>query len=173
MLGEKKSEWKVSYTNFPDDAKQAVQKAIDIWASNFTSKVPITVDAIWEKDQNSSVLGSARPGFYFNAFPGAADEDLWYPSALANVLAGKDLDPKQSEIVLKLNSSILWYTGLDGQPSKQSYDLASVVLHEIGHGLGFLSNAEYDRFFGTGYMFQPTPFDAYVQLPDKRTFLDF
>jgi hypothetical protein len=47
------------------------------------------------------------------------------------------------------------------------------VLHEIGHGLGFLSNAEYDRFFGTGYMFQPTPFDAYVQLPDGRTFVDF
>ena len=41
MLGEKKSEWKVSYTNFPDDAKLAVQKAIDIWASNFTSKVQI------------------------------------------------------------------------------------------------------------------------------------
>jgi hypothetical protein len=48
-----------------------------------------------------------------------------------------------------------------------------VILHEVAHGLGFLSNAEYDRFFGTGYMFQPTPFDAYVQLPDGRTFNDF
>ena len=173
IQGERKSEWRVNYTNFPDDAKRAVQNAIDIWSTNFSSKIPITVDAIWERDQNQSVLGSARPGFYFNAFPGAADEDLWYPSALANVLAGKDLDPKQSEIVLKLNSSILWYTGTDGRPNNQSYDLSSVVLHEIGHGLGFLSNAEYDRFFGTGYMFQPTPYDAYVQLPDGRTFLDF
>ena len=170
---ERKSEWKVNFTNFPDDAKRAVQNAVDIWSASFASKVPITVDATWEKDQNSAVLGSARPGFYFNAFPGAPDDDLWYPSALANTLAGKDLDPKQSEIILKVNSSILWYTGTDGRPGSQSYDLSSVVLHEIGHGLGFLSNAEYDRFFGTGYMFQPTPFDAYVQLPDGRTFLDF
>lgn len=173
IQGERKSEWRVNYTNFPEDAKRAVQNAIDIWSANFSSKILITVDAILERDQNQSVLGSARPGFYFNAFPGAADEDLWYPSALANILAGKDLEPKQSEIVLKLNSSIPWYTGTDGKLNNQSYDLSSVVLHEIGHGLGFLSNAAYDRFSGTGYMYQPTPYDAYVQLPDGRTFLDF
>ena len=170
---EIKSDWRINFTNVPDDAKRAIQKAVDIWSTNFTSKIPVTVDVLWEKDQSTSVLGSARPGFYFNAFPGAPDDDLWYPSALANALAGKDLDPKQSEIVLKINSAILWYVGTDGRPSRQSYDLTSVALHEIGHGLGFLSNAEYDRFFGTGYMFQPTPYDAYVQLPDGRTFLDF
>lgn len=172
-ISEKKSEWRINFTNVPSDAKLAIQKAIDIWSENFSSKVLITVDVIWEREQNSSVLGSARPGFYFNAFPGAPDDDLWYPSALANALTGKDLDSKQSEIILKLNSSVLWYTGTDGMLGKQSYDLSSVVLHEIGHGLGFLSNAEYDRFFGTGYMFQPTPYDAFVQLPDGRTFLDF
>ncbi|NDC13446.1 MAG: RIP metalloprotease, partial [Actinobacteria bacterium] len=150
-----------------------VKLAIDIWAANFTSKIPINVEATWQSDLDSTVLGSARPGFYFNAFPGAPDDDLWYPSALANALANKDLDAAQPEIYLRLNSKILWYTGVDGNPDQRSYDLKSVVLHEIGHGLGFLSNAEYDRFFGTGYMFQPTPFDAYVQLPDGRTFVDF
>ena len=115
LLSDAKSEWRINFTNVPEDAKKAIQKAVDIWAANFASKVPVTVDAIWERDQNSSVLGSARPGFYFNAFPGAPDDNLWYPSALANALAGKDLDSKQSEIVLKVNSSILWYTGVDGQ----------------------------------------------------------
>lgn len=172
-ISEKKSDWRINFVNVPDDAKLAIQSAVDTWSINFTSKVTVTIDVMWEKEQNSSILGSARPGFYFNAFPGAPDDDLWYPSALANALAGRDLDLQNSEIVLRLNSAILWYTGSDGRPDKQSYDLASVVLHEIGHGLGFLSNAEYDRFFGTGYMFQPTPYDAYVQLPDGRTFLDF
>ena len=56
---------------------------------------------------------------------------------------------------------------------KLNYDLTSTALHEIGHGLGFLSNAEYDRFFSTGYIIQPTPYDAYVQLADGRRFTDF
>jgi hypothetical protein len=173
LEGEKKSEWQVNYEGFPVDAKSAVQYAIDIWSRNFASKVTINVDAKWERNSDKDVLGSARPGFYFSAFPGAPDETLWYPSALANALAGKDLNTTQEEIVLRLNSTPLWHTGTDGKPGPQSYDLVSVVLHEIAHGLGFLSNAEYDRFFGTGYMFQPTPFDAYVQLPDGRTFTDF
>ncbi|MFM8384483.1 MAG: fibronectin [Actinomycetota bacterium] len=173
LQGEVKSEWRVTYNNFPADAKDAVQYAIDIWARNFESKVPITVEASWEENSDNRILGSARPGYYFNDFPGAPDANLWYPSALANALAGRDLDPRQKEIFLSVNSTPLWSADLEGKPSPRSYDLVSVIIHEIAHGLGFLSNAEYDRFFGTGYMFQPTPFDAYVQLPDGRTFTDF
>lgn len=173
VVGEQKSEWNVTFVGFPEDAKGAVQFAIDIWARNFTSRVPINVEAVWGANANDQVLGTARPGFFFNSFPGAPDESLWYPSALANALAGKDLNPSQAEIFLQVNSTQLWYKEIDGKPDADSYDLVSVILHEIAHGLGFISNAEYDRFFGTGYMFQPTPFDAYVQLPDGRTFTDF
>ena len=173
--GEVKSEWRVTYNNFPAEARDAVQHAIDIWSRNFESKVPINIEASWERSFDNRVLGSARPGYYFNDFPGAPTPELWYPSALANALAGRDLDPKQREIFLTVNSTPLWYTGTDGKPNSREYDLTSVVLHEIAHGLGFLSNAEYDSSLGTGtgYMFQPTPFDAYVQLPDGRTLTDF
>jgi hypothetical protein len=173
LEGEVKSDWRVTYNDFPTEAREAVQYAIDIWARNFESKVPINVEASWETNSDNRILGSARPGYYFNDFPGAPDSDLWYPSALANALAERDLDPRQKEIFLNVNSTPLWYTGIDGRPSPRTYDLVSVILHEVAHGLGFLSNAEYDRFFGTGYMFQPTPFDAYVQLPDGRTFTNF
>lgn len=173
LEGDIKSEWRVTYNEFPAEAKAAVQFAVDIWSRNFESEVPISVEANWETNPDNRVLGSARPGYYFNDFPGAPDSDLWYPSALANALAKRDLDPRQKEIFLSVNSTPLWYTGTDGKPTPRSYDLVSVVLHEIAHGLGFLSNAQYDRFLGTGYMFQPTPFDAYVQLPDGRTFTDF
>jgi hypothetical protein len=173
LEGEKKSEWRITFSGFPNGAKEAVRYAIDVWSRNFESKVPINVEATWETIPNNNVLGSARPGYYFSAFLGAPDDDLWYPSALANALAGRDFDPNQEEIFLKVNSTPLWYLGVDGNPSPRSYDLASVVMHEIAHGLGFLSNAEYDSLFGTGYIFQPTPYDAYVQLPDGRTLIDF
>lgn len=174
LEGEIKSEWNVQYKNFPDNARQAVQYAINIWSRNFSSKVPINVEASWEPSKNSQILGSARAGYYFNSFPGSPDDDLWYPSALANRLAQRDLDPKQSEILLNINSSAQdWYLGTDGKPPTNRYDLASVVLHEIAHGLGFMSNAQYDRDSKTAFITQPTPFDAYVQLPDGKTIMNF
>ncbi len=172
-LGPAKSKWSIDFKDVPDETKVAFQYAVDIWASHFESSVPVEVEAHWEPLNVNGVLGSARPGDYFNAFDGAPDDDLWYPSALANRLAKKDLAPGKPDIVLRFNSNALWHIAIDGKPGRFSYDLSSTVLHEIGHGLGFLSNAEYDRFFGTGYLIQPTPYDAYVELPDGRRFTDF
>ena len=118
------------------------------------------------------VLGSARPGSFFSAFSGAPDPSLWYASALANALAGKDLDKANPEIVIQVNSAAAWNTRGDGVPTNNEYDLQSVFLHEIGHGLGFLSNDAYDPFFGLGSLDQPTPFDAYLQTSDGRRLAD-
>jgi hypothetical protein len=171
--GKPLSKWIIEFVDVPSDAKAAFQYAVDIWAANFESSVPVDIEIHWEPSTINGVLGSARPGDYYNAFDGAPDQDLWYPSAIANKLAKKDLAPSKVDIVLRFNSNALWYTSLDGKVSKLAYDLTSTALHEIGHGLGFLSNAEYDRFFGTGYIIQPTPYDAYVQLTDGRRFSDF
>ncbi|MEN9517031.1 MAG: hypothetical protein RLZZ159_897 [Actinomycetota bacterium] len=171
--GPAKSKWNIDFKDVPEETKVAFQYAVDIWASYFESSVPVEVEAYWEPSNINGVLGSARPGDYFNAFDGAPDSDLWYPSALANTLAKKDLAPNRPDIVLRFNSNALWHIATDGKPGRFSYDLSSTVLHEIGHGLGFLSNAEYDPYFGTGYIIQPTPYDAYVELPDGRRFTDF
>ena len=172
-VGPPRSKWNIEFIGVPEDAKAAFKYAVDIWASYFESTVPIEIEAHWEPSNINGVLGSARPGDYFNAFDGAPDSDLWYPSILADRLAKKDLAPGKPDIVLRFNSNALWHTSIDGRPGRFSYDLSSTVLHEIGHGLGFLSNAEYDKFFGTGYLIQPTPYDAYVQLSDGRLFTDF
>ena len=171
--GKPRSQWNVEFVDVPADAKPAFQYAVDIWAANFQSNVPVEIEVHWEPSTINGVLGSARPGDYYNAFEGAPDQDLWYPSALANKLAKKDLAPSKVDIVLRFNSNALWYTNLDGRVPKLNYDLTSTALHEIAHGLGFVTNAEYDRFFNTGYIIQPTPFDAYVQLQDGRRFTDF
>jgi hypothetical protein len=172
-VGAPRSKWNIEYIGVPEDAKAAFKYAVDTWASYFESTVPIEVQAYWEPSNINGVLGSARPGDYFNAFDGAPDLDLWYPSILADRLAKKDLAPGKPDIVLRFNSNALWHVAIDGNPGRFSYDLSSTVLHEIGHGIGFLSNAEYDKFFGTGYLVQPTPYDAYVQLSDGRLFTDF
>ena len=169
---EKKAKFIVKYNNFPEWTKIQVQAAIDTWAENFDSKVPIYIDATWGRSSSFSILGSARPGSYFANFSGAPDPSLWYPSALANALAGKDLDGDNPEMVITVNSLANWYRGGSLGPSRSEYDLQSVILHEMAHGLGFLSTDSYDNFFGYGSIDQPTPYDAYVQTGDGRRLSD-
>ena len=169
---EQKSKFLVTYQNFPEWAKKDLQAAVDIWGANFKSSVPITIEATWNRVAANGVLGSARPGNYYSGFDGAPDPSLWYPSALANALAGKDLDSENPEMLIQVNSAAGWNTRNDGTPRVNEYDLQSVFLHEMGHGLGFLSTDSYDKFFGYGTIEQPTPYDAYAQLPDGRRLAD-
>ncbi|MCD6354444.1 MAG: hypothetical protein J7L95_02745 [Prolixibacteraceae bacterium] len=52
----------------------------------------------------------------------------------------------------EFNKSINWYFGIDGKNTPDSlYDFVSVVLHEIGHGLGFTGFFFVDKDLGGGY----------------------
>jgi hypothetical protein len=166
------SKFDVTYNNFPDWAKKEVQASLDIWAANFRSSVPITVEATWERSKSENILGSARGGSYFSSFPGAPDPGLWYVSALANALSGKDLDRNNPEIIIQVNSEASWNSRGDGRPNRGEYDLRSVFLHEVGHGLGFSSNDSYELVFGVGTLSMPTPFDAYLQTEDGKRLAD-
>jgi hypothetical protein len=166
------SKFDVTYNNFPDWAKKEVQASLDIWAANFRSSVAITVEATWERSKSENILGSARGGSYFSSFPGAPDPGLWYVSALANALSGKDLDRNNPEIIIQVNSEASWNSRGDGRPNRGEYDLRSVFLHEVGHGLGFSSNDSYELVFGVGTLSMPTPFDAYLQTEDGKRLAD-
>lgn len=169
---ETKSKFVVTYKGFPTWAKRDFQAAADVWATHFASAVPVTIEASWVQIGAFNVLGSARPGSYFAAFEGAPDSTLWYPSALANALGGKDFDKKKAEIVIQVNSGANWNSRNDGLSYTQEYDLQSVFIHEIAHGLGFLSSDSYDPVFGLGRIEEPTPFDAYALVEDGRRLSD-
>ena len=173
---ERLSKFVVNYKNFPDWAKNEVQAAIDLWAVNFDSKVSVNVDATWGRSSAADILGSARPDRYYAKFSGAPDNSLWYASALANAIAGKDLDLDNPEIIIQINSEADWDLDGLGKPTRYEYDLKSVMFHEMAHGLGFLSTSSYtfDRTKGqyVGILLQPTPFDAYLQTEDGNRLAD-
>ena len=169
---EKKSNFVINFNSVPENVKIPIQAAVDVWSENFASTVPININVNWGRSTSYSVLASASAKRNFANFTGAPDKTLYYPSALANALAGKDLDPNAAEMEITISSNAPWYYGVDGNCPAKSYDLVSVILHEMAHGLGFISGTYYDEFSGFGRVDQPTPFDAYAQLPDGRRLAD-
>ena len=130
----------VTYHGFSPQAQAAFQAAVDVWQHTISSSVPIHVDATWEP-LPSGVLGQAGPTDVFCDVPGGIEANTCYPVALANAMAHTDLNPNVPEISASFNSDFgAWYYGTDGDTPLSSWDLESVVLHELGHGLGFISS---------------------------------
>jgi hypothetical protein len=64
---------------------------------------------------------------------------VYYPVALAEKIAGQELNPSTDpDIVATFNSNGNWYFGTNGTVPLSKMDLVTVVLHEICHGLGFV-----------------------------------
>jgi hypothetical protein len=128
----------------------AFQRAVDLWAEQLDSPVEIRISATFDPLDCTSTtvtLGMAGPVSVFRDFAGAPQANTHYPSALADRLAGTDLAPDEDDIEATFNSRFGttcafpagWYYGLDASPSGDDSDMVTVVLHELGHGFGFLS----------------------------------
>jgi len=128
----------VTYHNFTPEAQAAFQEAVDIWESLLQTDITIHIDASWAP-LGTGVLGSAGPASYLSNFDGAPKRDVYYPIALAEKISGEEQnDTGEADIVATFNSTNSdWHYGLTGSnPPAGKYDLVSIVLHEIGHGLG-------------------------------------
>lgn len=146
--GDPCSEIIVNYNGFSPEAEAAFEYAKGIWEHAIVSTVPIIIDAQWT-DLGDNVLGSAGPSTLLWDFLGAPDGRM-YPTPLANAIAGEDLTAGGPHILANFNSEFTWYFGTDGNPPGDLFDFVSVVLHEIGHGLGFTTVRDYDVDTGEG-----------------------
>lgn len=162
----------VTYTGFTPEAQAAFQRAVDIWATQIGSRVPITVNATFTP-LTTGVLGKAGPGTYTRDFPGAPVAKTWYAEAIANKRAGMQLSPSP-DINAQFNSTFpdFWF-GEGAAPAGQA-DFTSVVMHELGHGLGFLGAGAVTSGRGTVRIARfPMTYDRYTENARSKAMLAF
>ena len=157
----------VTYTGFSTEAQTAFQHAVDIWEALLNTSRTITINATWSPATNPNNLGSAGASSNWRNFSGAPAPDTFWPQPLAETLCDCDLgtDP---DINANFNSDRSdWYFGTDGNTPAGEYDLVTVVLHEIGHGLGFSGGATVDGSgigsVGLGEDLYPKYYDLFVK----------
>lgn len=152
-------------TTIGEQRLEAYKAAAMIWEAALGIDVQVVIQATFFPltcDAGSGVLGAAGAITVFRDFPGPSFPRTWYAAALSNELAGFDLGgtapdpallapPFNDEIVSLFNSelgktgcleSTSWYYGLDNNNPPGSIDFLAVLLHEIGHGLGFQNFAD-------------------------------
>jgi hypothetical protein len=149
----------------------AFQFAANIWGATLTSGPTITVRASWpslECTADSAVLGAAGATSTFRNFPGAPFPDTLYSVALANARSNTDLNGSTAEIIAQFNNNIgkpgcletlHWYYGLDSIEDPGGLDLVAVLLHELGHGLGFQTFTSNSGSQSTGF---PSIYDRFL-----------
>jgi hypothetical protein len=177
----KSATFDVEYVGFPDDAaiREAVAYALSIWESELISTVPIRVRVEW-RSLRPGVLGEAIWGSAYANFGGEPEMNTFYPVALAEKLAGRQLNaPDEPDIIATFNSETSWYFGLDGNTPAGKMDFVTIVLHEIAHGLGFTHSYRVNGPTGTlglssGTSVAPLAFDLFVEdQTQKNLFQEF
>lgn len=147
------------------------EAVLDAWGTALASDVPVDVLVTWQPlpctAGAGAVLAAAGPLSVFADDQGALPFDnTWYPGALAEALVGQDLTGPPADnggdIIVFVNSDLdngclgagtSYYYGLDGNDPSNQIDLAPVVLHELGHGLGFTTFTDDE----TGELFHDLP----------------
>ena len=164
-------------TTLGEQRLNAFAAAAAYWANRIESAVPIQVSASVRAltcSATSGILGSAGPVSVARDFTGAPRPNTWYVAALGNAIAGTD-HHGGSDLVAYFNSRLDsdpgclggrgWWYGIGAQPTSNAVSFYETVLHEIGHGLGFLTLASLE----TGERFEGFD-DAYMAfLEDHST----
>jgi hypothetical protein len=122
--------------------------AANIWGSTLTSAVDIIINAQFSAlscTATSATLGSAGATNIFRDFTGAPKAGTWYSQALANKIVGAPLNGTNADINANFNVNLgnpgcltgtFWYFGFDNNHGA-NIDFVTVLLHEMGHGIGF------------------------------------
>lgn len=160
---------------WPEEAKEAFEYATELWGSHLHSDIPIAVEANWVA-LGSNTLGSARPTRVFALQGSGIYENTFYPIAQASALIGEDgKEIANVDFDIEVNISCErndWYFGTDANTPSGRFDLVTVLLHEIGHGIGFVGTASANNStqraeWGLRVEVQPNVFEQWPIIYDQ------
>lgn len=184
-----------SGTTIGAQRRNAMTRAAELLAQEMQSPVPITIDACWDNlgTGNAVTLAQAGPRIVVSDLPPMPRKYTWYVDGPTARLSGTALckalddDCSRAQIRATFNNqvdtpsalgAIGFHYGLQASTTS-SPDFITVALHEITHGLGFISLVDIDpdsgssagsKFLGTDDIYSAQL--SWLQLGQLRPFND-
>jgi hypothetical protein len=136
--------------------RAALEASVNAWSAVLRGTVPIHVSARMDApaDPESTLLASAGPVELFTV------EGRAVPSALASQLMNRRLAVDQADIEVNVNETVNWDYALDGAAAEGKASFVYTMIHEIGHGLGFIDS--FNPETGETLNQMPFPFDVFL-----------
>jgi hypothetical protein len=137
-----------------NQAQIAFQRAVNAWANTVTSPFPIRIEAFYAPNGTNMSLAvtSQSVGRFSTATPPNPPlytANNFYPYALLERVASNTFSVASLpfHFTIRMNSSFNWHFGPDITTTmSRQYDFTTTSLHEIGHGLAFVSTARQAAF---------------------------
>ena len=157
------------YIDVPSTYQSTVEFVLDQLSDFVSTDVPVYVSVTYRDlggGAGGLTLANATAGTFITNFPGAAYVNTVYPIALAEKLSGQELnEPGDADIIINVNSNRA--ANFSVSPNSpvigNRIDLATTLIHEIIHGLGFIGGASVDSE-GRGSLF----FSIYARFLEDR-----
>jgi hypothetical protein len=158
--------------------KAAFEHAMSIWEQFLNTPVDIHIVADY-RTIAGDYLSEAGPIWVHHDFGSSSEaylDNVQYPAALANRLNGDALNSGSPDILVNINKRYYddFYFGTTANCPDDKYDFVTTVLHEVLHGIGFISSArEVGGSLIYGYDDLPMIYDVYVRDNQGTHLTDF
>lgn len=124
-----------------ESRRRALEAAVAAWTKVIEGTVTIKVVAAMEDiddgddDENTAILAVAGPVEFW------LRNDAAVPSALAwQLQKRRNADAEEADIEVVVNETADWDYALNGQAARGKTSFVYTLIHEIGHGLGFVDS---------------------------------
>lgn len=143
-----------------ETARKALEASVLAWTKVIQGTVTIKVDASMPMqddsagDSGSTLLASAGPVDFWPR------DNKAVPSALMWQLTNKRQNNGDPDIQVNVNPKVDWDYAVNGAAARGKVSFVYTMIHEIGHGLGFVDS--FDPETGTTLNTMPFVYDTFV-----------
>lgn len=155
-----------SLLEVPLGVRTSLELAAKHWGDRFISNVNIRICINWE-DLGEDTLGyTTNPTFVLGTESESLRDDSYYQPALAASLVGDDvIDSTSPHVSMTLNAASPWHMSTSSGAPSDKYDLPTIALHELTHGLFFSGSLQ--KIGSNGAEFEddiPSRFDEFIEV---------